>query len=190
MEKHEAVCINFTRRNYSTWEFQFQTLLQGKKLWGYIDGSIKLPAETEVEKRAEWIATDPGIRSWILKSVDSHIVLSLRSYSTAKQMWDYLKLVFNHDNNARRYQLELEIANFFQGNLSIQEYYSGFLNLWTEYSGLIQAKVPAEGLAVVHQVHAASQKDQFLMRLRLEFEATRSALLNREVTPSLVVCLG
>ncbi|KZV50198.1 hypothetical protein F511_26058 [Dorcoceras hygrometricum] len=67
--------------------------------------------------------------SWIVNSVEPHLVLSLRPHKSAKAMWDFLKLVYNQDNNARRFQLELTIANYTQGDLSVQDYYSGFLTL-------------------------------------------------------------
>ncbi|KAG6713515.1 hypothetical protein I3842_05G157000 [Carya illinoinensis] len=39
-------------------------------------------------------------------------------------------------------------------------------------------------------VHEQSKRDQFLIKLRLEFEATRSNLINRDPVPSLDVCFG
>ena len=62
--------------------------------------------------------------TWILASVDQ--VFNLRSYKTAKDMWEYLKKVYNQDNTAGRFQLDYDIANYSQGNLSIQDYFSGF----------------------------------------------------------------
>ena len=60
------------------------------------------------------------------------MVNNLRSFSTAKEMWDYLQRIYHQDNTARRFQLELEIGNFSRGNLSIEQYYYGFINLWSE----------------------------------------------------------
>ncbi|KAI4331744.1 hypothetical protein L6164_016702 [Bauhinia variegata] len=105
-------------------------------------------------------------------------------------MWDYLKLIYYQDNTARRFQLELEISNFNQGNLSIEQYYSGFLNLWSEYSGIIYSKVPKEALAGIQAVHEDSRRDQFLMKLRSDFEVVRAGLLNWNSVPSLSICLG
>ena len=51
---------------------------------------------------------------------EPHMVNNLRSFSTANEMWEYLGRIYNQDNNAHRFQLELEIANFTQGNLSIE----------------------------------------------------------------------
>ncbi|XP_058106479.1 uncharacterized protein LOC131249728 [Magnolia sinica] len=126
--------------------------------------------------------------TWILGSVDPLIVLNLRPYKTARDKWQYLKKVYNQDHIARRFQLEYEIANYTQGNLSIQDYFSGFQNLWGEFADIIYAKIPAASLSVVQEVHEQSKRDRFPMKLRLEFEATRSNLMNRDPPPSLDVC--
>jgi len=93
--------------------------------------------------------------------MEPHLILSLRPYRSAKAMWDHLTQVYNHDNNARRFQLKLAIANYTQGDLSIQDYYSGFLTLWNDYSDLVTAKISAEGVLAVQQVHKINQHDQF-----------------------------
>ncbi|KAL9384335.1 hypothetical protein Peur_021345 [Populus x canadensis] len=48
----------------------------------------------------------------------------------------------------------------------------------------------SESLSVVQQVHEQSKHDQFLMKLRSEFEITCSNLMNRDPLPSLDVCFG
>nr|XP_027118369.1 uncharacterized protein LOC113735570 [Coffea arabica] len=138
----------------------------------------------------QWEAKDARIISWILASIEAHMVNNLHSFNTAKEMWDHLKRVYHQDNTARRFQLELEISNYGQGNLSIKQYYSGFLNLWSEYSSIIYSRVPSQALAGIQAVHEDSKRDQFLMKLRLEFEAVRAGLLNRNPILSFDVCLG
>jgi hypothetical protein len=54
---------------------------------------------------------------WILGTVDPQMINNLRSFSMAQEMWNYLKRIYNQDNAAKRFQLELEIANYKQGNL-------------------------------------------------------------------------
>jgi len=97
------------------------------------------------------------------------IFFFLHSHRSAKAMWDRLTQVYNQDNNARRFQLELLIANYTHEDLCIQDYYSGFLTLWNDYSDLVTTKISVEGVLVVHQVHKTSQRDQFLMKLRPEY---------------------
>jgi len=60
------------------------------------------------------------------------MINTLPSFSTPQQIWDLLQ----------RFQLEVKIANYKQGNLSILEYYSKFLNLWTNHSAILYVSVP------------------------------------------------
>ena len=81
-------------------------------------------------------------------------------------------------------------AEYTQGTLSIQDYYSGFRTLWSEYDSIKYADVAADVFIVIHDLKASSQRDQFLMKLRHEYESVRSALMNRTPLPSLDVCLN
>ncbi|KAJ8755195.1 hypothetical protein K2173_018993 [Erythroxylum novogranatense] len=180
--------VRFTGKNYSSWEFQFQLFVTGKGLWGHVDGSDSPP--TDSRELLQWKVKDAQVMTWILGSVDPLIVLNLWPYKTAKAMWDYLKKVYTQDNTARHFQLDNDIANYSQGSMSIQEYFSGFQNLWPEFTDIIYAKVPAESLSIIQDIHEQSKRDQFLMKLRSEFEAVRSNLMSREPSPSLDICFG
>jgi hypothetical protein len=184
----ETLSIKFTGKNYAAWEFQFRMFLKGKELWRLIDGTSPAPANDA--EFSQWETKDARIISWILASIEGHMVNNLRSFGTAREMWDYLKRIYHQDNTTRRFQLELEISNFNQGNLSIEQYYSGFVNLWSEYSGIIYSNVSKEALPSLHAVHEVSKRDQFLIKLKPEFEIARARLLNRDPVPSLDVCLG
>ncbi|XP_042952569.1 uncharacterized protein LOC122289538 [Carya illinoinensis] len=118
------------------------------------------------------------------------MVNNLQSFTTAKEMWDYFRRVYYQDNTARKFQVELEISNYKQGNLSIEQFYARFLNLWSKHSGIVYSKVPKAALEAFQVVHAESQRDQFLMKLRPKFETARAGLINRNPVPSLDVCLG
>ena len=126
------------------WEFQFRMFLKGKKLLSHIDESS--PTLKEGKEISQWEAKDARIISLILGYIEAHMVNNLCSFITAKEMWDYLQRIYHQDITAR-FQLELEITNFSQGNLSIEHYYSGFINLWSEYSGIIYSKVLKEASA-------------------------------------------
>jgi len=51
------------------------------------------------------------------------------------------------------------------------------------------ASVPLKGLIAIQSVHETSKRDQFLMKLRGDFEAIRSNLMNREPGPLLDICV-
>ncbi|RVW89893.1 Retrovirus-related Pol polyprotein from transposon TNT 1-94 [Vitis vinifera] len=127
------------------------------------------------------------LASWL---VEPHIVTHLRPHRSAQSMWAYLKKVYHQDIDARRFQLEHAIAMFQHGSLSIQDYYSTFLTLWHEYADLVTADVPIAALSTIQTIHATTRRDQFLMKLRPEYESVRSSLLNRSPVPSLDICFG
>ena len=74
--------------------------------------------------------------------------------------------------------------------MAVQEYYSGFLVLWTEYMDIAYATLTGDTLFGVQEVHNITQRDQFLMKLRPEFENVRSNLMSRHPSPSLDTCLN
>ncbi|TXG72881.1 hypothetical protein EZV62_001460 [Acer yangbiense] len=128
--------------------------------------------------------------SWLSGSVEPHFILNLRPYKTAKEMWTYLLQIYQQENSAHRFHLQHELAQFNQGILSIQEYYSSFMALWTEYTELIHTIVKSTALPDIQALHETSQRDQFLMHLRSDFEMVRSNLLSRSPSPSLDTCLN
>ena len=74
--------------------------------------------------------------------------------------------------------------------MSIQKFYSSFGNLWADYTDIVYASVPPKGFIAIQSVHETSKRDQFLMKLRGEFEAIRSNLMNKEPVPLLDICVG
>ena len=73
----------------------------------YIDCSSKegLTIEDSVANKAAWEVKDNQIMSWILGSMESHLILPLRPHRLTQTMWNYLKQVYKQDNNVRRFQL-------------------------------------------------------------------------------------
>jgi hypothetical protein len=106
----ETLSIKFTGKNYAAWEFQFRMFLKGKELWRHIDRTSPAPANDA--EFSQWETKDARIISWILASIEGHMVNNLRSFGTTREMWDYLKRIYHQDNTARCFQLELEISNF------------------------------------------------------------------------------
>ena len=88
--------IKLTGKNYAAWEFQFRMFLKGKELWSHIDGSSS--ALTDAKEVTRWEAKDARIVSWILASIEPQMVNNLRSFNTAKEMWDFLKRIYLQDN--------------------------------------------------------------------------------------------
>ena len=99
MDKSEIALVKFNGSNYTSWAFQFQIYLKGKELWGHVDGTDPKPLE-DVMAVSKWETKYAQIMTWLLGSVDPQYISNLRSYKTAKGMWDYLKHKFQQDNSA------------------------------------------------------------------------------------------
>ena len=114
-EKYDVLLVRLNGKNYSAWAFQFQIFVTGKDLWGHVDGSSPVPdKDTTKVEHAKWTVKDAQVMAWILSSVDPNIVLNLWPYKIAATMWNYLKKVYSQNNEARRFQLEHDIATFKQ----------------------------------------------------------------------------
>ena len=122
--------------------------VKGKELWGHIDGSVPAPQSAEAPQGAEalpkWEIHDAWVMTWLLSSVESHVVLNLRPYKTAAAMWTYLNTIHNQDNTAKRFHLEYEMANFTQGNLSIEEYFLVFKRFGLTIATLFMLMFPLQ----------------------------------------------
>ena len=83
-DKLESFPIQFTGKNYSAWESHFKLFVKGRELWGHIDGSAPTPQGAEA--LSKWEIHDARVMTWILSSVESHLVLNLRPYKTVDAM--------------------------------------------------------------------------------------------------------
>ncbi|CAL1353700.1 unnamed protein product [Linum trigynum] len=151
-------------------------------MFGLLDGSLKkptVPPSTDQEL-ASWLKNDAKVKSWILKSVDRSIVLGLRPLSTATKMWKSLSDTYGTISTARQFELEVELANLQQGDLDITSYFNEVRLLWTEQDLLTAALVSGPASPEVQRERQKIRLLQFLARLRPNYEAERSTLLNRE----------
>ena len=60
MDKSEISLVKFNGSNYSSWAFQFQIYLEGKELWGHVDGTNPKPLE-DVKAISKWETKDAQI---------------------------------------------------------------------------------------------------------------------------------
>lgn len=155
----------------------------GQELWGYVDGTEEKPEGAKELK--VWNKNNAKLMSWIVSTVEPHIGINLRMHTTAASMWNYLKKLYHREDDSRKYNLSLEISEYTQGTKSVQEYFSGFTNLWLEYNSIVYAKVPPEALGGIRELQENNMRDQFLMKLRPEFETVRGNLMNRKPVPTL-----
>ncbi|XP_058217973.1 uncharacterized protein LOC131328986 [Rhododendron vialii] len=190
-DRGETLAVKLDGKNYSIWRFHFQFFVEGKGLWGYVDGTEAIPNATDVKKTNEWKVNNAKVVSWILGSVDTNIGLPMRGLRTAKEMWDYLEKVYQQSNLARKFQIENDIFYYDHGEKSIQEYYAGFMDLWAEYEFVNLANMTnACCIQSLKNVYDERKVMQFLMKLRSDYENIRGNILNRGTLPTMDMVLG
>lgn len=64
------------------------------------------------------------------------------------------------------------------------------MNLWAEYIDIVYKDLSTEGQIAVQNIHDTTKRDQFLMKLRFDFEGIQTNLMNRATVHSLDECLN
>ena len=85
-KRTSAVCIY--SKNYSYWEFYLWMFVNGKELWNHLDGSYMVP--TDPIELQSWETKDVKVVSWLLSSIEPHMVNNVYSFNTTKEMWGLL----------------------------------------------------------------------------------------------------
>jgi len=185
---HDLLSTKLDGSNFSLWEFHFGIFVQGKGLFGWLDGSAGLPIdETELDR---WNLNNAKVIAWMLNSVHADIAMGLRPFSSASEMWLHLRNVYQQSNLAREFEVERNIAEYTQGDKNVRSFYAGLQLLWSEHDQIFGRTMSMAGLKEVLGERQRTKMVRFLMKLQPEFELIRGSLLNREVTPALDVVLA
>ncbi|KAF8401977.1 hypothetical protein HHK36_012928 [Tetracentron sinense] len=179
----------FDGSNYGLWSIHFTSFLEGRGLWGIVDGTDPLPKPDKPTELAEWKIKNGKIVTWILDSVEKSIAVGLTPHKTAQAMWDHLKVIYQQSNEARLYRLEQELTQLSQGDRTVQAFYNDIVAIWTEIS-MMDPEFPSDAIPIFQKMRERTRVRQFLMKLRPDFEHCRAALLNHSPLPSMnvVIC--
>ncbi|CAL1392560.1 unnamed protein product [Linum trigynum] len=174
--------VRLDSKNYAVWEFQFRIFVEGKGLLPILEGTSPQPIVPPATEQAleRWTMNNARVKTWLLGSIDPSIVLGLRLFTTAAEMWSHLRATYTTSNTAREFEIETELAALKQGDMDIATYYNRSVQLWTE-EDLLSTSLRSAALSEdVRAERNQSRLLRFLMKLRPEFESVRSSLLNRD----------
>ena len=80
----------------------------------------------------------------MLQTVSSELLLSLRKYTTAYDMWIYLENIYMQKDYARALLVDQELHALTQGDSTIHEFYAHFQKIWGEYASLMMTKAKTQ----------------------------------------------
>ncbi|KAF3792633.1 hypothetical protein EJ110_NYTH11205 [Nymphaea thermarum] len=100
-------------------------------------------------KYVSWKGDNNIVMSWIINSVQPQIASTIAYYTSAKQMWDFLKQTYSNDKNVSKIlQVEEELLNLQQGLSSEYAVAKAQMLTGAEISDLVEAYNRLSRLAV------------------------------------------
>lgn len=124
------ISIKLTSSNYTSWRFQFHTVLIGYDLMGFIDGSKPCPSPTIKTTEGEisnpdhsfWVWQDQLILSAIAGSISPNLVPFIASAQTSREAWNILANTYAKPSRGRLVQLKENLRLLRKGTQSITDY--------------------------------------------------------------------
>lgn len=122
--------LKLTNANYTAWRFQFQTLLTGYDLIGYIDGSHPCPPKTVTAASATtpnpayalWIRQDQLILSAIIGAITPSLIPFIASANTSLDACQILSTTYGKPSRGRILALKNRLHNPVKGTKSITDF--------------------------------------------------------------------
>jgi hypothetical protein len=99
MNATQQITTRLTPTNYPSWHAQFESLLLGYNLYGYIDGTLTCPSSTTLDAAptaayTHWFQHDKLILNAILTSVSDSVIPFIVASKTSSQAWNKLTKLY------------------------------------------------------------------------------------------------
>ncbi|KAM2697975.1 hypothetical protein EV1_037030 [Malus domestica] len=114
--------VKLTPTNYPSWRAQFNALLYGYDLMGYVDGSNLCPSTAQTVLCTFWIRQDQLLLHAILASVSPQVISLIASAKTSKEAWDKLLHLFASKARACVLGLKKRLTLLRRENKPVSEY--------------------------------------------------------------------
>ncbi|XP_019179232.1 PREDICTED: uncharacterized protein LOC109174448 [Ipomoea nil] len=177
--------------NYATWSRSMRIALEVKNKFGFVDGSIASPAESD-PRFPIWRRCNNIVCSWIFKALSPMIAEGVLYFEVAAEIWSVLKKRYSQVDAHRIAELQNEIYRSTQGNLSINEYFTKSNALWVQMNAMRPIPkcecVPRCSCALISKIQKEKQEDQiirFLEGLNEEYENIKSGILVMDPIPAM-----
>ncbi|KAF3784846.1 hypothetical protein EJ110_NYTH29416 [Nymphaea thermarum] len=121
------------------------------------------------------------VMSWMMNSVQPQIASTITYYTTAKEMWDFLRQTYSQDKNVSKIlQVEEELHNLRQGNQDLSQY---FATVKATYERLKFLRPPCKSCYKSH--FEPTMVAKFLAGLSPEYATAKDQMLTGSEIPDL-----
>ena len=119
-------------KNYLQWSRSVQMVIRGRGKIGFLDGSLTKPSSTD-PSYSTWDTQNALVMSWLINSMEENIGSLYLVHSTAKVIWDKVKVAYSDlDNSAQLCELRDKARDLKQGSMDVTEYYTTLTKLWQD----------------------------------------------------------
>ncbi|KAF7801583.1 uncharacterized protein G2W53_040694 [Senna tora] len=180
--------------NFVSWSLSIKTALEAKEKLGFIDGTIKEPADESEHKK--WKPVDSMVKAWVRNSIEKNLAETFMFCGTSRELWLQIEERYGVRSGPKFYQLQQELASLKQGSDSVTAYYNKIHRYWDELHRLRPTpryycgKCTCEFNKKLNDLEANTRLVQFLMGLNQPFEVIRSQILSLDPLPSVNKAFG
>ncbi|TXG57537.1 hypothetical protein EZV62_015366 [Acer yangbiense] len=168
--------LKLTSSNYPSWRAQFNTLLFGYDLLGYINGSHSSPPITISEDNKKvpnpaytiWKRQDSLILLAIFALLSNNVIPLISTATTSQEAWDKLSKLYANRSRTRVLQLKDQVSRITKGTQSVSEYLQTIKCIVDELD-IIESSISDDNL-IVH----------VLRGLESEFKDIHASIRSRE----------
>ncbi|KAA8532542.1 hypothetical protein F0562_032642 [Nyssa sinensis] len=123
--------VQLKGENYDEWARAMRTALRAKKKYGFIDGTVKQPADGSLELE-DWWTVNSMLISWVFNTIEPTLCSTISYMENVKDLWEDIKQRFSIGNGPQVQQLRSDLANCKQDGQAIITYYGRLKTLWDE----------------------------------------------------------
>ncbi|GAU31058.1 hypothetical protein TSUD_214940 [Trifolium subterraneum] len=188
-ENPTTVCVSPQlegENNYHGWAKRMQRVLATKNKFRFVDGSIPIPREDDLNFIA-WERCNNLVHSWLINSMKPQVAESVVYIENAMDVWKDLKERYLQGDRVRVSTLYQEISNFKQGNARVSDYFTEMRAMWEEldqFRPIPQCTCPFMCVCVAMRSARSYRTEdkiiQFLMGLNEQFKNIRCQILLME----------
>ncbi|XP_074318099.1 uncharacterized protein LOC141654886 [Silene latifolia] len=177
--------------NYDEWSVKFRGAMRTRKKTGFLDGSIKKPADSS-DDLEDWYMVNAMIVNWIFNVIEPSLGSSITYVDEAKTLWDDIEQRFSVGNGPKLHRVKTSISMCKQGEKeAVSDYFGRFKHLWDERDkydrepscdcGGCKCRINKK----LEKKRDESKRREFLMGLDSKYSTVRFNLLLQEPLTSL-----
>ncbi|XP_010687129.1 uncharacterized protein LOC104901275 [Beta vulgaris subsp. vulgaris] len=132
----KLVHVLFDGNSYNDWKRSIMLGLSSRNKLGFVDGSLKCPAPTDVDYKA-WQRCNDLVLGWLLFSLEKNVAKSVWFCKTAKDLWKDLEERYGHTSATQQFTLEQSLSELHQEkNEPIYVFFTKIKAIWDEMDNI------------------------------------------------------